>query len=258
MALDYLDHLHRDSDRFLALLRGADPSLRVPSCPDWGVDDLLWHLGEVQHFWGTVVRDRLQDDEGYRQPPRPGSREGLVGFFRESTATLQSALATTDPSETVYMWADDRTAGYVARRMAQEALVHRRDAELTVDDVTALDPELASDGVDEVLTMFFGGVPEWGRFTPAAGGISVETLDTGLVVPLAVGRWSGTSPNTGREYDDPAVDVQPGITTTARVRGTAADLDLWLWGRADPSSLLVDGDPAPFQALQEVVWLGVD
>ncbi len=49
------------------------------------------------------------------------------------------------------MWADDKTAGYIARRQAHEALVHRLDAELTVGDRTPLDPRLAADGVDEAL-----------------------------------------------------------------------------------------------------------
>jgi uncharacterized protein (TIGR03083 family) len=258
MALDYLAHLHRDSDRFLSLLRRADPSLRVPSCPDWGVDDLLWHLGEVQHFWGTVVRDRLQDDEDYDEPDRPDGRDGLVAFFEESSASLQDALARTDPAEVVFMWSDDKTAGYVRRRMAQEALIHRLDAELTVGDVTGLDPALASDGVDEVLTKFFGGLPDWGTFAPAGGGISVEAVDTGLVVPVEVGRWAGTSPNTGKTYDDPAIEVRPGSATTAVVRGAAGDLDAWLWGRADPSRLDVEGDQASFEILQEVVGLGID
>ncbi|WP_238993563.1 hypothetical protein [Nocardioides caldifontis] len=65
------------------------------------------------------------------------------------------------------MWAEDRTVGYIRRRQAHEALIHRLDAELTAGTVTALDPTLASDGVDEALDVMFGGCPPWGSFEPA-------------------------------------------------------------------------------------------
>src|SRR5665811_2356206 len=44
--LDYLSHLALDSARFVEVLRQAPSGARVPTCPDWDADDLLWHLGE--------------------------------------------------------------------------------------------------------------------------------------------------------------------------------------------------------------------
>jgi uncharacterized protein (TIGR03083 family) len=259
MTLDFVAHLADNSDRFLAALRDADPGLPVPSCPEWAADDLLWHLGEVQWFWGTIVRERVQDPETVEEPSRPRDHAGLVDFFGSATERLQSALAGTDPTTPVYMWADDKTVGYVRRRQAHEALIHRLDAELTVGAVTPLDTSLASDGVDEALTHFFGGVPEWGTFSPDGRHLAVATTDTGLLVPLALGQWSGTSPNTGREYDEPAIEVVPAAPSpAATVRAPAADLDAWLWGRADESVLAVSGDPTAFAHLRELVSQGVE
>jgi hypothetical protein len=59
--LDYLDHLARESARFVAVLRDTAPGARVPSCPDWDADDLLWHLAEVQWNWGTIVREHITE-----------------------------------------------------------------------------------------------------------------------------------------------------------------------------------------------------
>lgn len=261
MTLDYLKHVRSDSDRFLTLLRDADPSLRVPSCPEWDADDLLWHLAEVQWFWGTIVDQRLSDPDAAesQKPDRPGSHEGLVAFFEESTALLQGSLAAADPSEHVWMWADDNTVGYIRRRQANEALIHRLDAELTVGQVTPLDPALASDGVHEALTVMFGGVPPWGTFTDSGRTLRVVASDTGLEVPLRLGRWTGTSPNTGTSYDEAICEVAEaeGFVADASVRGRAADLDAWVWGRADAGALTIEGDRELFDALQEVVSQGI-
>jgi uncharacterized protein (TIGR03083 family) len=261
MTLDFLTHLRIESDRFLALLRGADPAAAVPSCPEWTADDLLWHLAEVQWFWGTIVDERLQDDEPAeeKKPARPGGHAGLLAFFEESTELLQSALAAADPAERVWMWSDDKTVGYIRRRQAHEALIHRLDAELTVGAVTPLDTALASDGVHEALTKMFGGVPEWGTFTDSGRRVAVATTDTGLVVPLLLGHWKGTSPNTGNSYDEPICEVAEleGFSADATVRGEAAALDAWLWGRKDAAALDVDGDRAAFEQLQHVVSQGI-
>ena len=61
--MDYLAHLRADSERFAQALNTCDPTTPVPSCPDWTASDLLWHLGEVQLFWGTIVAERLSDPD---------------------------------------------------------------------------------------------------------------------------------------------------------------------------------------------------
>ena len=79
--LDYLAHLASESARFAEVIRQASPAARVPSCPDWSADDLLWHLGEVQWFWGTVVREQLTGAEAEQRKPgqrRPGRPAGVL------------------------------------------------------------------------------------------------------------------------------------------------------------------------------------
>jgi uncharacterized protein (TIGR03083 family) len=245
MPLPFLDHIRTESARFLDVLRDADPEARVPSCPEWDAADLLWHLGGVQWFWGTVVEQRLQSPEGLEEPQRPAGHAALAEFFEEQTERLHAALSEADPAEQVYMWASDKTVGYIRRRQAHEALVHRLDAELTAGQVTPMDVDLASDGVHEALDVMYGGCPGWATFTPGEEQVEVRAVDTGLVVPVVLGRFEGKDPETGTSYDEEDVSVRaatPGAPASAVVSGRAEDLDAWLWHRRDGSSLTVEGD----------------
>lgn len=263
MTLDYLAHLREDSARFAAVLRDAPEDGEVPTCPDWQTDDLLWHLGEVQWFWGTIVREAVTDPEQLEHPERPADREGLLAFFDQASKELQTALADTDPSAHRWTWSDDQTAGFIRRRQAHEALIHRIDAELTADVARApMDPELAADGVDEALRVMFGGTPPWGRTDPEPGvTLRVRTTDTDHSWLVTLGTFSGTSPE-GRTYDaEPDIivaDDDSGEAAAATVEGTASDLDCWLWGRPTVAALTRTGEESVHERFQEIVSQGVD
>lgn len=251
--LDYLAHVRAESARFAAVLADADPAAPVPSCPDWTTADLLWHLGEVQSFWATMVAGRLTDPGAAEgdEPERPAAYADLLAFFRATSARLADALADTADDTPVWTWfRADRTAGFVRRRQAHEALIHRLDAELTTGQLTDLDPALATDGVAEVFDWMFSGVPGWA--TPGAPGPigAVRTTDTGAEWLVQVGSWSGTSPRTGTEYADEGslvlVDTgEPAFSVSA----TARDLDAWLWNRPPLGEVALHGDCAPFVAV---------
>jgi uncharacterized protein (TIGR03083 family) len=261
MALPYVDHVRTESARFLTVMREADPDARVPSCPDWTSADLLWHLGEVQWFWGTIVADRLQSPDGLEPPERPADFAGLVGFFEEQSRRLQAELSAADPEEPVYMWAADKTVGYIRRRQAHEALIHRLDAELTTGDVTPLDTDLASDGVLEALDVMFGGCPPWGSFAATGEHVEVRAVDTGLVVPVALGRFTGTDPDTGTSYAEEDISVaaaDPGATPAVVLSGKADDLDAWLWHRRDGRPLTVEGDAGVYERFVTVLAQPID
>lgn len=263
MTLDYLAHLRADSARFTAVLRDAPADGQVPTCPDWHTDDLLWHLGEVQWFWGTIVREGVTDPEGLEHPERPAGREGLLDFFDKATNDLQAALADTDPAEHRWTWSDDQTAGFIRRRQAHEALIHRIDAELTADIERAeMDPALATDGIDEALRIMFGGCPPWGRLElDDAANLRVRATDTGASWRVTLGRFSGTSPKGKTYTDEPDIEVaetDTGEEVEATVEGNAADLDCWLWGRPTVGALHRAGDETVHSRFQDIVSQGVD
>lgn len=255
MSLDFLSHLRRESDRFLDVLAEADPSARVPSCPEWAVADLLWHLAEVQWFWATVVEERRQDTEGIEHPTRPTDRDALLMFATQQADRLVRVLTETAPETEVYMWADDKTVGYIRRRQAHEALIHRLDAELAVGTVTPLDAALAADGVDECLAVMYGGVPEdWGAFTATAAPVRVHLTDrSDADTAVRPGRFVGTDPDDGTAYDEGVLVPAPDTGVVATVSGTADDVDAWLWHRRGDEVLSFDGDAAAIDAVRAVL-----
>jgi uncharacterized protein (TIGR03083 family) len=263
-SLDYLGHIASESARFARVLGAADPDAPVPSCPDWTAADLLWHLGEVQWFWGTIVRDLIDAEAAERiKPPRPAHWPGLTEFFASASAELGSVLAITPPQTTVWTWADDKTAGFVRRRQAHEALIHRVDAELTTGERTPLDPELSADGVDEMLRLIFGGdLPEWGMFTADEGRtLRIAAADTGDRWMINIGHFSGTDPDDGRAYDRQGIqvtDAGPGAEPAATISGDAGDLDCWLWGRSPLGAVERSGDAAVLRDFDAVLAGGVN
>jgi uncharacterized protein (TIGR03083 family) len=244
---DYLQHLTDESARFRAVLTDCDPDARVPGCPDWTAADLLWHRARVLWFWGTVIRNRPappdgDDDDGVTGPERPASYDGLLAAYDEYSALLRSELAAADPAEQAWSWSGEQTVGFTFRRQAHEALIHRLDAEQTAGQVTALDPALAADGIDECLDVMFGGAPSWGAFAPLPHYVRVDVTDRDESTWVQLGRFTGTDPDgEHHDLDDIRVVAAPESEPDAVVSGPAAALDAWLWRRGDDSEIRVTG-----------------
>jgi uncharacterized protein (TIGR03083 family) len=246
---DYLRHIRDESHRFRDVLSDCDPRSRVPSCPDWNASDLLWHLADVQWFWARDVRTRPDSPgEGLQHPERPTTYDGLLAAFDESSAALVAELEAADPAETAWTWANEQSVGFILRRQAHEALIHRLDAELTAGSVTPLDARLAADGVLECLDVMFGGCPPWGEFAGLPHRVRVDVTDADESVWVQIGRFTGTDPETDVHYDEDDIRVvdDPGTDPDAVIEGPAGALDAWLWRRGDDSAVRVHGDKAVY------------
>ena len=261
--LDYVGHVTRESARFAEVLRDVPPDVGVPSCPGWNADDLLWHLGEVQWFWGTIVREQVNEKQAEAmKPPRPAGRAGLLAFYERASHDLTEVLAATSPDTAAWTWSDDRTVGFIRRRQAHEALIHRVDAELTAGTRTPLDPALSADGVDEALRVMYGGLPGWGTFTPddSAPAFRLRATDTGGSWLVTFGRFTGTDPGDGTSYDEPdihAADRDPGTEAAAEVTGAAAALDCWLWHRPPLTPVEPSGDSQVLGRFESAIAPGI-
>jgi len=255
MTIDYLAHLRSESARFADVLADVDPATAVPTCPDWTVADLLHHLAEVQSFWAGILRDRPADEPDNPGPERPDDIGELRQLQRDATDALVAALDGADDTDPVWTWYDqDRSVGFIRRRQAHEALVHRWDAEIAAGvDQRPVEPELAADGVSEALGVMFGGCPEWA--TPTLDGPLgvLRSEDTGDEWWVRIGRFDGIGPQSGTVFtDEPtlellsrgeAVDRTEG--STFEVVGSAVDLDAWLWGRPTLGPVRADGVGLP-------------
>lgn len=255
----YLDHLRAESARFRAALADCDPASRVPACPAWDASDLLWHLTGVQRFWTHVVASRpAQPTEEEGAGERPADHPTLLAAFDDATAGLAAALESADPTHEAWTWSDDHTVGFILRRQAHEALIHRIDAEQAAGTSTDVDPTLAADGVLEALQVMYGGCPPWGTFTPGEGLLRLDATDTGDEIWVRLGTFSGTDPGSGTSYaDEPDLHVvdAPGDETEPDVviDGPAGALDAWLWHRGGDDDLAVAGDREVFSAFEQVV-----
>lgn len=249
----YRQHIAAESQRFRDVLTGCDPGARVPSCPDWDAADLLWHLTGVQDFWARAIRGRPEQPEETERD-RPASYPELLAAFDRASADLRTELAATDPGEEAWTWSSDHSVGFVLRRQAHEALIHRLDAEQAAGEVTALDPQLAADGVAECLDVIFGGTPAWGRFDGLPEHVRVDLTDTGDRLWVQLGRFTGTDPD-GTAYDEPDLHLvdDPDTEPRAVVSGPAAAVDTWLWHRADDSAVAVTGDPETYGRFRTLI-----
>lgn len=242
--IDYLEAVRRDSLAFARAARSASLDASVPSCPEWTAADLIWHLTAVQYFWACIVEDLVQDPDEVPSLERPAD-EALADAYDTEAERLIAALTRRHPDDVCWSWHDEgHSVGWVRRRQAHEALIHRVDADLTAGHPSDIDLALAADGIDEILrvSIDLDSLPDWATFEADGTGATVETNDD-AAWSMAFGRFLGDSPTSGESYDFTALKLTPGpIITDATIRGRADDLDLWLWGRGPLNELTVEGD----------------
>jgi uncharacterized protein (TIGR03083 family) len=140
------------------LTSGADPAATVPTCPDWSLEDLVRHVGQALRWSGLLVRTRADEDvpvdrvPGAEGPGARGDVAALDAWLGESGEVVVAALREAGPDAHAWSWAGDHTAGFWARRMTHELVVHGADAALAAGRrFEAVAPEVAADAVDEWL-----------------------------------------------------------------------------------------------------------
>ena len=249
----YLEAIRRES---VALADAAALSLdpAVPSCPGWTVRDVVGHTGAVQRHKEQIVRERRLDGAvDLVEPPQ----DGLMEWFRAGSELLLETLANTDPSVPVYSWHNaDQSVGFWYRRMAHETAIHRVDAELGHGLVNPVEAVLAADGIDEVLTVMMEGYPGWAAATETGDTLRIECTDQPGDWSVRFISWSGTGPGSRIEYrNEPGIVFAETDKPTTVLRGTAGDLDLFIWGRGPSDNLVAEGDPSMVDRLRDVAAL---
>ncbi|MDJ0769392.1 MAG: maleylpyruvate isomerase N-terminal domain-containing protein [Ilumatobacter sp.] len=234
--------------------RRHSPSTPVPTCGDWRLADLVWHLAEVQDFWCHVIGNRPAGPDSYDRPSRPADDE-LGDLLADRCRRLVSLLTDADPAEHAWSWADEQTVGFTVRRQSHEALVHHVDGLLAVGEpVPTVDPALGADGVDELVGVMLTGVPPWATFTRGTGTIRLDAGGAGRSWSLRFGRMTGTSPTTGTDHDLAALERIDDLDRADTViEAPALDLDLWMWGRLPDEHVSVAGDPDAVARLRQTI-----
>ncbi len=244
----FLDCLAAD----FARLRAIAPdrlTAAVASCPGWTVADLTRHVGMVYVHKTIAMREGAEPEQW---PPEGLADEEPLALLDRAYADLRAEFAARKPQDPAGTWyAPDQTVGFWIRRMAQETVIHRIDAELgTGQPVTPVPADLAVDGIDELLKVFVAySVAEWGSyFTDILDGSPGWTYT--LRTDGAAWR-ARTGPGLFAVEDgegDGAADVT--------VSGPPEDLLRWVWNREDahePSGVTVEGAPEAVEELRRCI-----
>lgn len=262
--MDRLEIIRHESDRFAEVLRDADPEARVPTCPDWTAHDLLWHLTEVHLFWAGILGGNALTDEDVEavenaKPERPADFAGLLGLREYATLQLLTQLTALGDDEPRWTWwPAEQTVGFTRRMQTYEATMHRIDAELAAGvDLSPITLEVAAGAVDHCVDVMWGWIPDWAEQESKAVTEFVAS-DTGDRWLVDVGRWWGTGPQSGNEFDVTcAVRASEGAEPTGTVSGPVEQLALWAWSRGPFDSVAVEGSPDAVAAVRALIDEGI-
>lgn len=237
----FLDCLAADFARLRAVVP-IDLTAAVPSCPGWMVADLTHHVGEVYLHKTLAMREGVEPAPGKIQPPKELADEEPLALLDRAYAGLLAEFAARKPQDPAGSWyTPDRTVGFWIRRMAQETVIHRIDAELgTGQPVAPVPDDLAVDGIDELLKVFVTyGVAEWGSFfTDILAGSPGRTY----TVRTDGAAWRVRTGPALFTVEDGAGDDPADVTIT----GPPTAVLRWTWNRespGEPSGVTVEGTP---------------
>jgi uncharacterized protein (TIGR03083 family) len=247
----YLQCLAADYGDLRDAASAAELTANVPSCPGWTVADLVRHVAQVYLHKVALMSTGEEPPEW---PPPSLATEAPLAALGRAYGALRAEFRTREPDLPAPTWYDpDQTVRFWIRRMAQETVIHRIDAELAAGlPVTPVPDDLAADGVDEVLKrmLAYGSVtwpedfaeiedgyrPGPGEITVAAGHAAWTVRPTPQVVEVEDGA-----------SDDPRVVVD----------GPAGSVLRWLWGRAGDDAVRMSGDAAWADYLRRMLAVAI-
>lgn len=227
----HLSSLRAEGQLLAAAVAAGSGSAAVPGIDDWTLDDVARHTGSV-HEWICEVLTNGLPDWGYDDlmPRAPQDHAALPQWYLSRLEPLIELLGSLPSTQEVWTLFDEPPGvDFWKRRQCFETLVHRYDAEGAAGRRTPIDPELATDGVEEALQM----VRHRTRFrSEREVRFAVRTTDTERGWTLRIG---GSVPRKERTLDD-------GADGDVELSGRAADLVVHLWNRPPEQAVALAGD----------------
>ncbi|HYR14718.1 MAG TPA: maleylpyruvate isomerase family mycothiol-dependent enzyme, partial [Mycobacterium sp.] len=150
--MDFRAALLDQTRDFGELIRSADPTTPVPTCPDWTLRQLLRHVGRGNRWAAQIIADRRTeplDPRDVRDGKPPDDPDAAIDWLNSGAQLVIDAVDRVGPDTRVWTFIGARPCGWWIRRRLHEATVHRADAGLAVGVDYDLSPELAADGISE-------------------------------------------------------------------------------------------------------------
>ena len=243
-------HLAGLTEAMRAFVRYADRAgleAPVPTCPDWTVLDLVAHQGMVHRWAAALMRgERPTDDEVDAYDDQGRAVDDPLAWLTDGATELVVAVteAPEDLDSLVFLNDAPPARGFWARRQCHETTMHAVDALAASlgrpprPDEVWIDPELAGDGIDELLGGFLTRPRSRLRCDEdALLVVRPDDLADWWEVELSPRPAVTTRRTTG---DQPQDDADWELT------GGAVELYLRLWNRTEP--------PEEWRQLTAVTW----
>ncbi|AGZ51842.1 hypothetical protein NIIDMKKI_69700 [Mycobacterium kansasii] len=241
-AVDYTSAYLDQTREFGDLIRNADQSTPVPSCPGWNLGQLFRHVGRGDRWAAQIVRDRLDsflDPRSVEEGKPPPDMDDAITWLRGGAQRLVDAVERTGTETPVWTFLGARPAGWWIRRRLHEVAVHRVDAAIAIGSEFTLEPDIAADGISEFLERIATQAGRDDADLPLQAGdtLHLHATDPGLG---AAGEWT-----VGVDEGRITWSHEHGKGTVA-LRGSAAELLLAMVRRVPvaDTGIEVFGDPA--------------
>ena len=153
--MDFRAALLEQTKLFGDVIRQADPSTPVPTCPGWTLTQLFRHVGRGNRWCAQIISDRLPDGldpRDVRDGKPPEDPDAAIDWLNAGVQQVLDAVDHVAPQR-VWTFLGPRPAGWWVRRRLHELTVHRADAELAVGREYTLPAELAADAVSEWIEL---------------------------------------------------------------------------------------------------------
>jgi uncharacterized protein (TIGR03083 family) len=152
--MDFRTALLDETRAFGGLIRGADASTPVPTCPGWTLKQLFRHVGRGNRWCAQIVSERRKDaldPRDVREGKPPEDPDAAIDWLNAGAQSVLDAVDAVGADAEVWTFLGPRPAEWWIRRRVHEAAVHRADAALALGAEFTLPAELAADGIDEWL-----------------------------------------------------------------------------------------------------------
>jgi uncharacterized protein (TIGR03083 family) len=249
----YCDEIVTQTDLLGEVVRGADLSRTVPTCPDWTLAQLIRHIGGNLRSVDMAVGSGTPVEDPARQVPDVAGPEGdnpaaLEAWLADAAQTSARTLRNAGPDAEAQVWVFQRRTAFWARRAANDLVIHRADAAGTVHADYTVAPDLGADAIDELLELISdpqvaGSSPRLAELRGPGGSIHIHATDTEAsltaewLIELAPDgfTWRRGHEKATVALRGPLADVLrvfhrrlPADSERVEVVGDAALLDFWL------------------------------
>ena len=150
--MDFRAALLDQTRAFGELIRSADTSTPVPTCPDWTLKQLFRHVGRGNRWAAQIIADRRMtelDPRHVRGGKPPDDPDAAIDWLNNGAQLIIDAVDRVGSDARVWTFNGPRPAGWWIRRRVHEVAVHRADAALALGVEYDPAPELAADGLSE-------------------------------------------------------------------------------------------------------------